>query len=58
MDEVYVVAVGTQPLLWAVQCDICDDLVSDYIPDDEVDMLHQDHIDFHLGLDNKDSDPL
>lgn len=58
MDQIYTVAVGTQPLLWAVQCDICDDLVTDAIADDdEIDTLEQDHIEFHQ-LDNDDYDTL
>lgn len=52
MDEIYIVAVDSNPLRWAVQCDICDDLVTDYLPDgDEIDMLEQDHIDFHTDFD-------
>lgn len=43
------VAVGAQPLLWAVQCDICDDLVTEGTPDGYfADMQEQDHINFHL----------
>lgn len=52
-DLIYTVAVGTDPLLWAVHCEICDDLVTDSIADDnEIDTLEADHIDFHnhIGL--------
>ena len=47
-DYIYTVAVGTDPLLWAVHCEICDDLVTDFISDDyEIDKLEADHIDYH-----------
>lgn len=48
IDSIYVVAVGANPILWAVQCDLCDDIVSEETQDDDlVDKWEIDHINFH-----------
>lgn len=48
-DLVYTVAVGTDPLKWAVHCEICDDIISeDFLDGPLVDKVEQYHKDFHL----------
>ena len=43
-EPAYVVAVGTQPLVWAVTCDICDDIVSIETEDgDLADKMAEEH---------------
>lgn len=52
MDDIYVVAVGSQPLLWAVQCDVCDDIVSEETEDgDQADLFAESHLAYHLAKD-------
>lgn len=52
LDAAYVVAVNTQPLVWAVTCDICDDLVSEETTDgDMADYYAHLHNVYHLQLD-------
>lgn len=35
-DPIYAVAVSTQPVLWAVHCEICDEEFGEPTEDDEV----------------------
>ena len=48
LDKIYTVAVGTDPLLWAVNCEICNDIVSIETSDDDlIDSLEKEHIEYH-----------
>lgn len=56
MDEICVVAVGVGPVVWAVQCEICDDIVSYETEDgDEADRLEAEHVKFHLDKANSNT---
>ena len=47
-DSVYVVAVDVRPVVWAVQCDLCDDIVSIHTSDNDlIDRLEEEHIQQH-----------
>jgi len=49
-SQVYTVAVGTNPILWAVFCEICDENLNDGIQDEAVvDQLEREHQAFHLA---------
>ena len=49
--QVYTVAVGTGPVLWAVYCEICDENLNEGTQDEAlVGRLEAEHQAFHLGL--------
>jgi hypothetical protein len=58
-DAAYVVAVDTQPLVWAVHCDICDDIISEATTNGDVADYYADlHNIYHKQLDKQQSNTL
>lgn len=50
IDPIYTVAVSSGPILWAVQCDLCDDIVTESTTDDDlVDKWEEEHRDYHAN---------